>query len=305
MAVAVGYAQSVLRGRQRDVDDGGVQHDHQLGERDEQQGDPAPGVRRAGCRCGRRHEEGSPLREAGSLTERAGLSGENRSRTVHVPSLKVLHVLDGIKREVSAESQDQRVRPWFSRDDGRNPATLVAHTSPAHGSLSVDPDGSFRYVPAAGFTGTDTFTYTVSDAVHLYSTHLPPLARIGGVPITGGAYGSSLAPVPGSPGSPGEYYGLTDRGPNVDGPVENEKILPLPKFQPAIGRFRPDRRRRAAGARHPAARRGRHPVRRAGEPAGRHRRGPRRPERRFPGHRAAGRRPTGHPPRGTGRPGRR
>ncbi len=121
------------------------------------------------------------------------------------------------------------------RNDGGHPATLVAHTSPAHGSLSVDPDGSFRYVPAAGFTGTDTFTYTVSDAVHLYSTHLPPIATIGGVTITGGAYGSSLAPVP---GRPGEVYGLTDRGPNVDGPLENEKILPLPAFQPAIGRFR-------------------------------------------------------------------
>ena len=121
------------------------------------------------------------------------------------------------------------------RNDAGHPDTLVAHSSPSHGSLALNPDGSFRYTPAAGFTGTDSFTYTVSDAVHLYSTHLPPLATIGGVKITGGAYGSGLAPVP---GRPGEFYGLTDRGPNVDGPAENEKILPLPAFQPAIGRFR-------------------------------------------------------------------
>jgi hypothetical protein len=39
------------------------------------------------------------------------------------------------------------------------------------------------------------------------------------------------------PGSHDEYYGLTDRGPNVDGP-DGEKVLPLPGFVPAIGRFR-------------------------------------------------------------------
>jgi hypothetical protein len=124
--------------------------------------------------------------------------------------------------------------PGLLRNDGGRPATLVAHSSPAHGTLSVNPDGSFRYVPAAGFVGTDTFTYTVSDAVQLYSTHLKPLATIGGVKLTGGAYGSSLYPVP---GSHDEFYGITDRGPNVDGP-NGVKILPLPDFTPTIGKFR-------------------------------------------------------------------
>jgi Esterase-like activity of phytase/Bacterial Ig domain len=120
------------------------------------------------------------------------------------------------------------------RNDSGDRITLTTHTSPAHGSLTLNPDGTFRYTPAAGFAGTDTFTYTVTDAVSLYPTHLPPLATIGGVKITGGAYGSALAPVP---GSHDEYYGLTDRGPNVNGP-NGEKILPLPGFTPAIGRFR-------------------------------------------------------------------
>ena len=119
-------------------------------------------------------------------------------------------------------------------NDTGSPVTLVAHTAPAHGSLSVNQDGSLRYTPAAGFVGTDTFTYTVSDAVRLYQTHVPPLATIGGVKITGGGFGSALAPVP---GSPDEFYGLTDRGPNVDGP-NGEKVEPLPGFDPSIGKFR-------------------------------------------------------------------
>jgi hypothetical protein len=41
-------------------------------------------------------------------------------------------------------------------------AELVS--GPAHGTLALGPDGGFTYVPAAGFTGTDTFTYRAKDA---------------------------------------------------------------------------------------------------------------------------------------------
>lgn len=116
----------------------------------------------------------------------------------------------------------------------RGATALVCHTDPAHGTLVTQADGSFSYSPATGFHGTDTFTYTVSDAVRLYQTHLAPLATIGGVQITGGAYGSSLTPVP---GTRNQFYGLTDRGPNADGP-DGVKVEPLPTFDPAIGRFK-------------------------------------------------------------------
>jgi hypothetical protein len=122
----------------------------------------------------------------------------------------------------------------FDNDSGKVSA-LVAHTNPAHGTLSINSDGTFKYVPTPGFTGVDTFNYTVSDAVTLYKTKLPPLATIGGIKITGGAYGSSLYPVP---GSKNEYYGLTDRGPNVTAPDGVTKIEPLPSFDPSIGKFK-------------------------------------------------------------------
>jgi len=41
--------------------------------------------------------------------------------------------------------------------------TAVLATGPAHGSLSLAADGGFVYTPAAGFSGTDSFTYTASD----------------------------------------------------------------------------------------------------------------------------------------------
>lgn len=98
-------------------------------------------------------------------------------------------------------------------------------------------------VPAGGYAGPGIEGAGrwrgVVAAVRGYSTNLPPLASFNGVPITGGGYGSALAAVP---GSPGRFYGLTDRGPNVYGPdgedVPEIKIEPLPEFAPSIGQFR-------------------------------------------------------------------
>ena len=42
--------------------------------------------------------------------------------------------------------------------------TAALDGKPAHGTVTVHADGSYVYTPAAGFTGTDTFTYRVTDA---------------------------------------------------------------------------------------------------------------------------------------------
>ncbi len=41
--------------------------------------------------------------------------------------------------------------------------TVTAVTQGAKGSVAVNPDGTVTYTPGAGFTGNDSFTYTVSD----------------------------------------------------------------------------------------------------------------------------------------------
>jgi hypothetical protein len=53
--------------------------------------------------------------------------------------------------------------------------------------------------------------------------------------VTAGAYGSSVARMPGRAGL---LYGLTDRGPDVDHP-DGTKVEPLPGYVPRLGRFRP------------------------------------------------------------------
>jgi autotransporter-associated beta strand protein len=44
------------------------------------------------------------------------------------------------------------------------PLTAALVTSPAHGSLTLNPNGSFLYTPAAGYTGPDSFSYQANDA---------------------------------------------------------------------------------------------------------------------------------------------
>jgi len=47
--------------------------------------------------------------------------------------------------------------------DGDTLAYGAGATAPAHGTVTINADGSYTYRPAADYSGPDTFTYTVSD----------------------------------------------------------------------------------------------------------------------------------------------
>ncbi|WP_019201740.1 esterase-like activity of phytase family protein [Tsukamurella sp. 1534] len=104
----------------------------------------------------------------------------------------------------------------------------------ADGTVAAAKGGALVFTPKAGFTGATKLQAVVSPAVSLFSSNIPPLATVGGASIDGSGYGSAWVPVP---GAPGEFYGLTDRGPNVDGP-DGAKIAVTPDFTPQIGRFK-------------------------------------------------------------------
>ena len=53
---------------------------------------------------------------------------------------------------------------------GDNPITAELINSPLHGSLILNPDGSFSYSPNPGWYGRDTFTYKASDGVKYSNT---------------------------------------------------------------------------------------------------------------------------------------
>ena len=69
--------------------------------------------------------------------------------------------------------------------DAGDTLTAVAVTQPGHGDLTLNSDGSFSYVPAAGFVGTDSFTYQAKDAAGLASAPATVQIMVKGVSAGG------------------------------------------------------------------------------------------------------------------------
>jgi parallel beta-helix repeat protein/predicted outer membrane repeat protein len=99
------------------------------------------------------------------------------------------------------------VLQWASDADGDTlTPQLVAATT--NGTLSLLPNGNFRYQPDAGFTGSDTFTYQVSDGTAVSNTGTVTIVMTSAIP----------APDPG------------DAPPDNDPPPE-----PTPEEDPSAG----------------------------------------------------------------------
>src|SRR6185503_2467747 len=51
----------------------------------------------------------------------------------------------------------------YDMDSNNIVISIIPVTPPANGSVSINPDGSFTYNPAIGFTGEDQFMYSICD----------------------------------------------------------------------------------------------------------------------------------------------
>ena len=65
-------------------------------------------------------------------------------------------------------------------DADGDPLTLIALGTPQHGSVTLNADGTITYTPDAGFIGTDTFRYTVSDGAGGEATGLVTVTVLAG-----------------------------------------------------------------------------------------------------------------------------
>jgi VCBS repeat-containing protein len=75
-----------------------------------------------------------------------------------------------------------------------NPLTAVLATGPANGTVTLNPNGSFSYVPNANFAGTDSFTYRANDGqansqpvtvtIHVWPVNDAPVAVANSYAVT-------------------------------------------------------------------------------------------------------------------------
>ena len=56
-------------------------------------------------------------------------------------------------------------------DPDGDPLTAVLVTGPAHGTLTLNANGSFTYTPTANYTGPDSFIYRASDGANQSAEH--------------------------------------------------------------------------------------------------------------------------------------
>lgn len=88
--------------------------------------------------------------------------GEGGTATA-VLRITVTPVPDIVPDTATTEPGKPVTIPVLDNDDfeGKNPR-VTGTTPPANGTVTINPDGSITYTPNPGFTGTDTFTYTVT-----------------------------------------------------------------------------------------------------------------------------------------------
>jgi hypothetical protein len=73
-----------------------------------------------------------------------------------------------------------------------NRLTAILDAAPANGAVTLNSDGSFVYTPDAGFDGTDSFTYYVTDGTY-NSTDATVTIRVAGAPIAADQYYTTAA----------------------------------------------------------------------------------------------------------------
>jgi Ca2+-binding RTX toxin-like protein len=103
------------------------------------------------------------------------LLSEAVTATITVESLNVAPVARGDAYTTREGSPLAVAAPGVLANDidgDGDQLTTVLKGSPAHGAVTLNPSGSFRYTPAGGFSGTDRFTYQTMDG-HVTS---PPTA---------------------------------------------------------------------------------------------------------------------------------
>ena len=73
---------------------------------------------------------------------------------------------------------------------------VVSVTTPAHGTAKINTDKTITYTPAAGYTGSDTFKYTIRDAAGKKATATVSLTVLNRAPVAGADTAATDANLP-------------------------------------------------------------------------------------------------------------
>jgi Ca2+-binding RTX toxin-like protein len=97
-------------------------------------------------------------------------------------------VADNGADEVDEDGVLAGTLPAATDPDG-DPVSYAKASDPAHGTVTVNADGTFQYTPDANFSGEDSFTFTVSDGkgganTYTYTVSVNPVADAPALTVT-------------------------------------------------------------------------------------------------------------------------
>ncbi|WP_461309700.1 Ig-like domain-containing protein [Azonexus hydrophilus] len=89
--------------------------------------------------------------------------GATNSEDTAVLKITVTPVVDIADDKISTPAGNPVKTPVLGNDSFENTdAKVTGVTPPAHGKVTINPDGSITYYPDPGFSGEDSYTYTVT-----------------------------------------------------------------------------------------------------------------------------------------------
>ena len=97
--------------------------------------------------------DGNGLTDTATITVVVQDDGNNQNTTDAVDDAFATDLNTAVAGNVLANDTDPE----------GDPQTVTSNTNPSNGSVVVNANGAFIYTPDTGFTGTDTFTYTIAD----------------------------------------------------------------------------------------------------------------------------------------------
>ena len=129
--------------------------------------------------------------------------------TIGIPFLlTVTNPVPTASNDLATTVVDQPVNiSVLANDHDDDAITVTATTTPAHGSLVINPDGTIKYTPSAGYIGPDTFTYTITDAQGLTNT---ATVTVDVGPATGLSAPPAVTPITGVDGQPISPLSVTE-----------------------------------------------------------------------------------------------
>ena len=65
--------------------------------------------------------------------------------------------------DAAAMLEQQRLPPGVLGNDTGTGISVTGFDQPGDGAVTVDADGTWTYTPDTGFSGVDSFTYTITD----------------------------------------------------------------------------------------------------------------------------------------------